>query len=479
MSEEVKVESKHKLNKKFLLFAIIGIVIVTIVAIISIVPTSARAKEVKEQLSLGDKYLSELNYEQAEATYLAILEIDPKCEEAYIGLANVYIATEQYEKVEEILRKAEEQLGETESIKEKREELERKRKEQEEKLKPTVTNTPMPTATSTPVPTATSTPVPTATSTPIPTATNTPMPTATNTPVPTVTNTPMPTATSTPVPTATNTPVPTATNTPVPTITNTPKPTATSTPIPTATSIPILIVRNTPKPTATPSPTPKLVTMDFYIYDEMGNFLNNSEIILTDELGNLYKASLKIDSVGEQVFQIVVLEGSYTLNISSHGYKSIKEKLVIKNEVQLERYLEEEYMESNYGEIAGHRYQFFEAVDMEFEEVEEFCESLGGYLATISSEIENEFLYKMMKENGFSNAYFGYSDAEEEGVWKWLNGENIFYENWAEGEPNNSGEEDYAMFYYQFTDGKWNDGNFGNGTVNDDKVFICEWDSLE
>ena len=88
MSEEVKVESKHKLNKKFLLFAIIGIVLVTIVAIVNIVPNSVRAKEVKEQLSLGDKYLSELNYEQAEVTYLAVLKIDPKCEDAYIGLAN-------------------------------------------------------------------------------------------------------------------------------------------------------------------------------------------------------------------------------------------------------------------------------------------------------------------------------------------------------------------------------------------------------
>ena len=397
MSEEVKVESKHKLNKKFLLFAIIGIVIVTIVAIMSIVPTSVRAKEVKEQLSLGDKYLSELNYEQAEVTYLAVLKIDPKCEDAYIGLANVYIATGQYEKAEAILRKAEVQLGETEAIKKKREEIKQKRKEQEEKLKPT--------------------------STPIPIATNTPVPTATNTPVPTATNTPMPTATN--------------------------------------------------------IPTPKLVKVDFYIYDEIGLFLSSSEVILTDEIGNLYKATLEVNDIGEQVFQFVILEGSYNLNISSHGYKSITEECIIENEVQLERYLEEEYMESNYGEIAGHRYQFIEAGNMEFEEVVEFCKSLGGYLATISSEIENEFLYKMMKENGFSNTYFGYSDAEEEGIWKWLNGENSFYENWAEGEPNDSWGEDYAMFYYQFTDGKWNDGNFGNGTLNDDKVFICEWDSLE
>lgn len=29
------------------------------------------------------------------------------------------------------------------------------------------------------------------------------------------------------------------------------------------------------------------------------------------------------------------------------------------------------------------------------------------------------------------------------------------------------------------TDGKWNDGNFGNGTVSDSKTFICEWDTTK
>ncbi len=132
MSEELNVKSGNKLNKKMVGIAVAIIAMVTIVAIVLIAPASARAKEVQEKLSLGDKYLSELNYEQAEAMYLAILEIDPKCEDAYIGLADVYIATGEYEKAEEILKKAEEQLGgETENIRQKREELAQKRKEQE------------------------------------------------------------------------------------------------------------------------------------------------------------------------------------------------------------------------------------------------------------------------------------------------------------------------------------------------------------
>ena len=161
MSEELKIESKHKLNKKFLFITIIGIIIITVTSITFIVPASVRAKTVQEQLQLGAKYLSELNYEQAEAVYLVILNIDPKCEDAYLGLANIYLATGQYDKAEEILKRAQEELGlDVESIQEKLEELSSLREEMERKIY--VTNTPTPTV----VPTATNTPTPQPTSTP-------------------------------------------------------------------------------------------------------------------------------------------------------------------------------------------------------------------------------------------------------------------------------------------------------------------------
>lgn len=39
-------------------------------------------RRLQEQLRLGEKYLTELDYEQAIAAYRAAIEIDPRCEEA-------------------------------------------------------------------------------------------------------------------------------------------------------------------------------------------------------------------------------------------------------------------------------------------------------------------------------------------------------------------------------------------------------------
>jgi len=131
MSEEMKVHTKG-MNKIFLFVAITLIVIGLIVALVLLVPTSVKAKKVEEQLDLGAKYLSELNYEQAIVAYETVIGIDPKCEEAYLALADVYIATGEFDKAEEILKKAEEEIGPKvkNTLEEKRKEVGKRRQEQ-------------------------------------------------------------------------------------------------------------------------------------------------------------------------------------------------------------------------------------------------------------------------------------------------------------------------------------------------------------
>lgn len=99
-------------------------------------------------------------------------------------------------------------------------------------------------------------------------------------------------------------------------------------------------------------------------------------------------------------------------------------------------------------------------------EAQQFCQSVNGYLATITSQAENDFLYEYIKSLEYSGAYFGYSDSDTEGTWKWNNGEVSPYVNWKTGEPDG---EDTKDDYARLSGGYWSDGNF------DDCVFICEW----
>ena len=101
------------------------------------------------------------------------------------------------------------------------------------------------------------------------------------------------------------------------------------------------------------------------------------------------------------------------------------------------------------GSYGGHTYMLFNGEASSWEMAKDFCESLGGHLATITSAGENAFLYDYMRDCGYSNAYWGLSDHEEEGVWEWCTGEPVAYVNWASGEPNNDydGAEDYGMFW--------------------------------
>lgn len=115
-----------------------------------------------------------------------------------------------------------------------------------------------------------------------------------------------------------------------------------------------------------------------------------------------------------------------------------------------------------------------------WEELVAYCESLGGHLAVITSQEENDILYAYMLEQGCQSAYIGLTDSAEEGTWVWVTGETSDYRNWHSGEPNGeNSNEDYAMFYYKYSDGTWNDGDFGGSTVNGGTTFLCEWDAAD
>lgn len=122
-------------------------------------------------------------------------------------------------------------------------------------------------------------------------------------------------------------------------------------------------------------------------------------------------------------------------------------------------------------EFNGHYYYLYNLDTVTtWEEAKEYCESQGGYLATITSAEEDAFLYSYLTDAGYSSAMFGLTDQEQPDNWYWVTGEKLSYQNWRSGEPNHQGGyEHYGMYYKKNTDGTWNDGSGKGGP------FICEW----
>ena len=112
MSEETKVVMKKR-NKTIVIGAVALIAIILVTVLATVVSKSASAKKSEEHLSLGEKYLSELDYEQAIASYLAVIEIDSKNVDAYLGLADAYIAQGEYDEAIEVLEDALDKLSGT------------------------------------------------------------------------------------------------------------------------------------------------------------------------------------------------------------------------------------------------------------------------------------------------------------------------------------------------------------------------------
>lgn len=72
---------------------------------------SKTSAEYNAKLSEADNYLEEQEYDKAETAYLEAIEIEPKKEQAYLQVADVYVTQKRYEDAEQILQKGQDQAG--------------------------------------------------------------------------------------------------------------------------------------------------------------------------------------------------------------------------------------------------------------------------------------------------------------------------------------------------------------------------------
>ncbi|MEA1786789.1 PA14 domain-containing protein [Arenibacter sp. GZD96] len=133
--------------------------------------------------------------------------------------------------------------------------------------------------------------------------------------------------------------------------------------------------------------------------------------------------------------------------------------------------------EPNFLPTTGHYYEFVSDIGITWANANTAASArtyfgLQGYLATLTSQEESDFAGSQISGAG----WIGASDATTEGVWRWVTGPEagtqfwnggvggtatppFNYAFWNSGEPNNSGDEDYAHITENGTgmNGSWND----------------------
>ncbi len=110
---------------------------------------------------------------------------------------------------------------------------------------------------------------------------------------------------------------------------------------------------------------------------------------------------------------------------------------------------------------------------------EKRCKEMGGYLATVTSKEENDFLKTLYAEKNKIGYILGGTDRDKEGVWTWMNGEAWSFTDWNSPiEPNNGlGRGENYLFAGRNTDWKWVDFFGGYDNYSSTFPFVCEWNT--
>ena len=117
----------------------------------------------------------------------------------------------------------------------------------------------------------------------------------------------------------------------------------------------------------------------------------------------------------------------------------------------------------------GHWYQRIDN-SMGWYDAKDYCESMGGYLATINSQKEHEFVYNNLGSVSPHDCWLGGTDEVVEGEWEWITDENFDYTRWMAGAPNNCGDEEHYLMY--ITPNSWSVGDQASASLWNDLATV-------
>ena len=137
----------------------------------------------------------------------------------------------------------------------------------------------------------------------------------------------------------------------------------------------------------------------------------------------------------------------------------------------------------------GHWYQVVQKDEIDWYESDAQSIDIGGYLASITSSAENEFVLSLLSEsvfNGSRGPWLGgiqpAGSSEPDGGWVWSTGENFVFTGWLEGSPdNNCSGINEDRIHFGSPSGElggivgWDDIPGTDSCVAPPKSFVTEW----
>ena len=166
-----------------------------------------------------------------------------------------------------------------------------------------------------------------------------------------------------------------------------------------------------------------------------------------------------------------IIKSTATGSYGEEGYKMLNAKLAVEKAIELR---DQKAKENSVAEPTdGHKYEIFRET-LTWEEAKAACEAKGGHLATITSQEEQKTIESLNTQN--SKLWIGgYKNSA--GQWCWVTGEPWEYQNWGDGEPNNSSNVVADESCVAVWPVKWND--LANSNTYEQSGYICEWEASD
>ena len=129
-------------------------------------------------------------------------------------------------------------------------------------------------------------------------------------------------------------------------------------------------------------------------------------------------------------------------------------------------------MEGRQYESIGEHCFLWEKRPINWDSGRQVCEQEGFQLASITSNIINNYVAEGMASRRMDNIWIGGTDKEKEGTWKWTDGSPFEFIWWRPGQPDNYKGKEYCLHVVEtrnWSMAMWNDWP----CTNEGEGFVC------